>query len=91
MNPWDLCSVVSPGRQVVIAARGAYHGMFGTVIKQLSPPVTEDSEAITGQCRYALDLGFRDAEGNVNACDFRRREFRVIAIERPRRGTRRPA
>lgn len=90
MNPWDLCSVVKPGRQVVVSARGAYNGAVGTVIRQLSPPDTADNEAITGQCRYALDLGRHDADGNVNECDFRRREFRVLAVERPRRGSRKP-
>lgn len=91
MMPWELCSLVRAGREVEVRTRGVYRGRRGRVIGSLTTkgdPLC--NEAITAMHLYALDLGECDAAGDVNACDFRRYEFRVLAAPRPPRRVAKP-
>lgn len=36
MSPWELCSLVSPGREVEVTVRGSYRGRRGRVIESLT-------------------------------------------------------
>jgi hypothetical protein len=91
MQPLDLASLVKNGRKVTVL-KGAYKGRTGSVIERLTPDDTQDDSLITGMCRYALDLGERSADGQPNAVDFCRFEFKVHAVERkPRRANKKVA